>query len=249
MGALTLDGISGVELARRWGVPGVELIATLPSVLDAVHELGARDALAGTVVLAEEQTAGRGRDGPTWHSPLGGVWLGMLLRPAAGDVQTVAIRAGLALAEALDALLGGTVTQLKWPNDVVLDDRKVAGILCEGRWQGDTLPALALGVGVNVANAIPLELQGRAIAVREILPSVRRIDLLDLLVPSLAQTPGGGPLTDKELAAFATRDWLRGRQLRRPAFGRAAGLAADGALFVEAGATTTTVRDGRIELA
>jgi BirA family biotin operon repressor/biotin-[acetyl-CoA-carboxylase] ligase len=249
MAGLSLDGVPVGALAARWGVPRADVFATLPSTLAAVHALCARGAPAGSVVLALEQTAGRGRDGPTWRSPLGGVWLGVLLRPASADAQTVAIRAGLALADALDALLGGPLAQLKWPNDVVLDDRKVAGILCEGRWQGETLQGLALGIGVNVVNALPSDLTTRAIALRELVPEVRRLDVLDRAVPMLARLPAAGELTHAELAAFAARDWLRGRQLRRPAVGRAAGLAPDGALFVEAGSGTTPVRDGHVELA
>lgn len=249
MAELSLDGAAAGELASRWGVPRVDLFDSLPSVLDEVHALCAAGAPVGSVVLATEQTAGRGRDGPTWQSPRGGVWLGVLMRPSSAQVHAVSIRAGLAIADALDVLLGGPLAQLKWPNDVVLSDRKVAGILCEGRWQGDTLQGLALGIGVNVANAVPPDLRGRAIALRELLPDVRRLDLLDRVVPTLARVPGVGPLTHTELAAFAARDWLRGRQLRRPVFGRAAGLAPDGAMFVEAGPTTTLVRDGRVELA
>src|SRR5207247_1967686 len=80
-----------------------------------------------------------------------------LLRPAHSVVGAVAIRAGLAVADAVDALLGAPGTRLKWPNDVLLDDRKIAGILCEGRWQGDRLQWLAVGVGVNVWNAVPAD--------------------------------------------------------------------------------------------
>jgi len=58
------------------------------------------------VVIAEAQTAGRGRDGHTWHSPAGGVWLGMLLRPARAELGVISVRVGLAVADAVDALFG-----------------------------------------------------------------------------------------------------------------------------------------------
>src|SRR5437763_483784 len=67
-----------------------------------------------------------------------------------------------------------TLFRLKWPNDVLLDDRKLAGILCEGRWQGERLQWLAVGVGVNVRNAVPPAVASRAIALEERLPDVRR---------------------------------------------------------------------------
>lgn len=249
---LTLDGVPAAGLAERWGAAQAGLFRTLPSVLDAIHELAAQDAPAGSVILAEEQTAGRGRDGRTWRSPAGGVWLGVLLRPPGVEVGATAIRAGLATADAVDALLagGGPRARLKWPNDVLLDDRKVAGILCEGRWKGDALQWLAVGIGVNVANALPPELRDRALALRDILPSVRRLDLLDRLLPALLRrTARRAPLADDEVSAFAARDWLRGRQLARPLRGRAAGIGPDGALLVEVGAGAVGVREGHVELA
>jgi BirA family transcriptional regulator, biotin operon repressor / biotin---[acetyl-CoA-carboxylase] ligase len=258
MAPLAIDDIPAAVLARRWGVPQCGLFRTLPSSLDAIHDLGAQGAPSGTVVLAEEQTAGRGRDGRTWRSPPGGVWLGMLLRPppALPAAGVLSLRVGLVLADVVEAVLGvrptslsGPRAGLKWPNDVLIDDRKVAGILCESRWQGDALQWLAVGIGVNVANEIPAELGDRAVALADVRPSVRRIDVLDQLVPALLRlTTHGAELTQFECAAFARRDWLRGRQIRAPLAGRAAGIRPDGALLVDTGAGTTMVRDGHVEL-
>ena len=250
MAPVTLDGVPAHSLARRWGVPQAAVFRTITSSLDAVHELGAGGAPHGATVVALEQTAGRGRDGRTWRSPPGGAWLALLLRPPRADVGALSIRTGLVVADAVDELLGLPRTRLKWPNDVLLDDRKLGGVLCEGRWQGDTLLWLALGVGVNVCNAIPAELAPRAIALHEYLPHLRPVDLLDRLVPGLAAVVAGGAvLTEAECQAFAERDWLRGRELRGPAAGRAAGIRPDGALLVESGATTIAVLDGHVELA
>jgi BirA family transcriptional regulator, biotin operon repressor / biotin---[acetyl-CoA-carboxylase] ligase len=247
---LTLDGVPAEALARRWGVPQCELVGQLGSTLDVIHALGAQGAPAGATVIAEEQTAGRGRDGRTWHSPPGGVWVGMLLRPARLDLAAVTIRAGLALADAVDALLTRAETRLKWPNDVLLGDRKLAGILGEARWQGGRVEWLALGVGVNVCNTIPPDVRRRAVALAEWLPAVRRLDLLDRLVPALASvTPGVATLSPAECQAFAARDWLAGRELRAPAAGRATGLAPDGALLIHSDAGTLAVREGHVELA
>jgi BirA family biotin operon repressor/biotin-[acetyl-CoA-carboxylase] ligase len=247
---LALDGVPAADLARRWSVPQCGLFRQLGSTLTAVHDLAAQGAPAGTVVIAEEQTAGRGREGRTWHSPVGGVWLGMLLRPARAQLAVMSVRVGLAVADAVDALLGRVETRLKWPNDVVLGERKLAGILCEGRWHGDTPQWLALGVGVNVCNPIPAAVARQAVALAEWLPAVRRLDLLDRLVPVLAGLASGEPaLSERECAAFAARDWLQGRQLRAPAAGRARGLRPDGALLVDLGAATIAVREGHVELA
>jgi BirA family biotin operon repressor/biotin-[acetyl-CoA-carboxylase] ligase len=248
---VTLDDIPANLLARRWGVPQCGVFRTLSSSLDAIHDVAAQGAPAGTVVVVEEQTAGRGRDGRTWRSPAGGVWLGMLLRPPVPVLGALSLRVGLVLADVVDDLVGPgrPRAQLKWPNDVLVDDRKIAGILCEGRWQGEALQWLGVGVGVNVANAIPEDLAARAIALNELLPDVRRIDVLDRLVPALVPlTTHHAPLTESECTAFARRDWLRGRQLRTPISGRAAGVRPDGALLVDTGAGTTMVREGHVEL-
>jgi len=249
---LELDGVPAARLAQRWGVPQCGLFQRLTSTLDAIHSLGAQGAPAGIVVLAEEQTEGRGRDGRTWHSPAGGVWLGMLFRPAQTDLSAFSLRAGLVLADVVDERVGRPLARLKWPNDVVVGQRgrKLAGILCEGRWQSDALQWFALGIGVNVVNPIPPALADRAASLNEFAPTVRRLDVLDALVPALTRLAAHGlKLTDAECAAFAERDWLRGRQLRAPLFGRAAGVRADGALLVDTGVATAGVRDGHVELA
>lgn len=249
MARLTLDGVPASTLARRWGVPHAALFHTLTSSLDVVHDLAARGAAHGTAVLAEEQTEGRGRDGRTWRSPAGGVWLGMVLRPGHVALGALSVRAGLVVADVVDELLGTPAAQLKWPNDVLLGDRKVAGVLCEMRWQGESPEWLALGVGVNVCNEIPADLASRAVALAEFVPGLRRVDVLDRLVPALAAVATARPtLTEDECRAFAERDWLRGRELRAPAVGRAHGLATDGALLVDRGADTVAVREGHVEL-
>ncbi|HYK10746.1 MAG TPA: biotin--[acetyl-CoA-carboxylase] ligase [Gemmatimonadales bacterium] len=250
MASLTLDGIPGAALAKRWGVPQAGVFDSLGSTLDSIHELGGRGAPSGTVVIAEVQTAGRGRDGRTWRSPVGGLWLGVLLKPQSSDLGVYSIRVGLVVADAIDELLGRPVARVKWPNDVVLTDRKVAGILCEGRWQGDALQWLAIGIGCNVANEIPADVADRATRLIDHRPGVTRLDLCDRLVPALPRLGAAGlRLTDAEVGAFASRDWLAGRDIRLPLAGRARGLRADGALMVETARGAEAVREGHVELA
>jgi len=245
---VTFDGIPAAALARRLGVPRCELAASLGSTLDRAHALGADGAPAGTVVLALEQTAGRGRDGRTWHSPPGGLWLALLLRPRAAPLGIVSIRAGLVLGDVVDELAGRPIARLKWPNDVLLGDRKLAGVLCEGRWQGDTLQWLAIGLGVNVVNEIPAAVRDTAIALSEVVPRVRVLDILDRLVPPLTRLGAAAErLSDQECAAFAARDWLRDRPLRGPVAGHARGVRSDGALMVEVNDAVLAVREGHVE--
>jgi BirA family transcriptional regulator, biotin operon repressor / biotin---[acetyl-CoA-carboxylase] ligase len=109
MAGVTLDGIPGKALAGRWGVPQCRLLSSVGSALDVVHELGAAGAPAGSVVVTLEQTAGRGRDGRTWSSPVGGAWLGVLLRPVGpvvGGLGIMSIRAGLIVADVVDEMIG-----------------------------------------------------------------------------------------------------------------------------------------------
>jgi BirA family biotin operon repressor/biotin-[acetyl-CoA-carboxylase] ligase len=249
---MLLDGLPAAALARRWGVPRVTLFERCASTLDVAHEQAAGGEAAGAVVIAAEQTAGRGRDGRVWHSPVGGIWLAMVLRPVQAELAATSIRAGLIVADVVDELVGRPVARVKWPNDVLCDDRKLAGVLCEGRWQGDALQWLAIGLGINVTNEAPAGLRGRAITLRDLLPAVRRLEVLDRIVGPLARLgTTAARLSESERTAFAARDWLHGRALRLPLRGRGAGLAEDGALLVagvDGGAEPRAVREGHVEL-
>ena len=111
---------------------------------------------AGTAVVAETQAAGRGSRGRGWASAPGGLWLSVLWRGPADVAQLLSIRAGLAVASVLDGLGGLPPVRLKWPNDVIIDDAKVGGILCEGRW-GAANGWVSVGVGLNVTNPLPMD--------------------------------------------------------------------------------------------
>jgi BirA family transcriptional regulator, biotin operon repressor / biotin---[acetyl-CoA-carboxylase] ligase len=122
------------------------------STNDDVRKLAAQGAPEGTVVVADRQTEGRGRLGRAWHSPEGaGLYLSVLLRPTepAEQLGRYAIAAAVAVCEACRALAGARVG-IKWPNDVLGDGRKLAGILCELRGGGAGGAELVVGVGVNV---------------------------------------------------------------------------------------------------
>jgi BirA family biotin operon repressor/biotin-[acetyl-CoA-carboxylase] ligase len=120
-----------------------------PSTMDLARREAAEGAPHGTIVLAEEQTAGRGRFGRAWVSPAGvNIYVTLLLRPTAARMRLLSVMAPLAVAEAFAAQGGRPV--LKWPNDVQLDGLKAAGILLESEWLGNE-PAFALaGVGMNI---------------------------------------------------------------------------------------------------
>jgi BirA family transcriptional regulator, biotin operon repressor / biotin---[acetyl-CoA-carboxylase] ligase len=124
----------------------------------------------GTVVVAAEQTAGRGRHGRRWSSPEGeGLYLSVILRPEIpfSQLWQTAFVASLATAEAVGQV-SGLVPRIKWPNDVLLNGRKVCGILTETRRHGDTgtRRPVIVGIGVNLNNSVfPPEIADKATSI------------------------------------------------------------------------------------
>ncbi|MDW7649840.1 MAG: biotin--[acetyl-CoA-carboxylase] ligase [Bacillota bacterium] len=116
-----------------------------------LRELADKGEPEGTVVLAEQQTAGRGRLGRSWSSPQGGVWLSVLLRPSLPPfkVQLVTLLAAVAAVEATETVVGIT-PGIKWPNDLLVDGKKLAGILTEVSAEMERVNYLILGIGINV---------------------------------------------------------------------------------------------------
>jgi BirA family biotin operon repressor/biotin-[acetyl-CoA-carboxylase] ligase len=139
------------DLAARGGprLPALEWHDELGSTSDRLKDLARAGAPAWTVVVGERQTGGRGREGRTWQSPKGGLYLSVLLRPASERVSLIPLAAGVAVAEAV--LEFGVRAELKWPNDVLVSGRKLAGILAEASSSGSGVEWVVLGVGVNVA--------------------------------------------------------------------------------------------------
>jgi BirA family biotin operon repressor/biotin-[acetyl-CoA-carboxylase] ligase len=244
---MTYDGLAPAELAARLKAPGCLSLVSVTSTMDIVHELAGEGAPSGTVVLADEQVAGRGRQGRQWHSPRGaGVWLGYLARPErTTEGSVLSLRAGLAVVDAVAEV--GANARLKWPNDVILEDRKLAGILCEARWVADRLAWVAVGIGINVHGPFPGDIADRAIALTEAVPGATRLQVLEALVPRLHRMPDMPDLTDQERAAYDRCDWLAGRRIRQPVRGVALGVDRDGALMVETGRGVSRVVGGNIE--
>jgi BirA family biotin operon repressor/biotin-[acetyl-CoA-carboxylase] ligase len=232
-------------------VPSLVVLARATSTMDVLHELAQGGAPAGSAVVAEEQEGGRGSRGRGWLSPPGGLWLSVLARPAAAGLELLSLRAGLAVAERLDEMGLASYLRLKWPNDLMLGERKAGGILCEARWQGATPAWVVIGLGLNVTNRPPPSLESTAAWLGLARPSLTASALVAPMVEALrAIDPSAGPLTDDERARYARRDWLLGRALLAPVSGTADGVAADGGLLVRgADGSTTAVRAGTVVLA
>ena len=168
------DRLLPAEIARhltteRFG-RRLECFETIDSTNVQAARLARDDAPEGTLVLAERQTHGRGRLGRTWVSPARvNLYASFVLRPrlSPADAPQLALAAAVAVARALAPLAPGRVA-IKWPNDCLLDGRKVAGILTEMDAEVDRIRAVVLGIGVNLnapARAFPVDLRPTATSV------------------------------------------------------------------------------------
>jgi BirA family biotin operon repressor/biotin-[acetyl-CoA-carboxylase] ligase len=219
------------------GTPRVHLRRT-DSTNERARELAMRGAPHGTLVTAGEQTAGRGRQGRTWSAPAGKALLcSLLLRD---PPRLLPLAAGVAVAE-----VAGDGALIKWPNDVLIDGRKVAGILVEGRPQQHWM---VLGIGLNVAlrrEDFPPELRELAGTLglddEAIEPMLGR--LLAALERWLAASES------EVLEAVRARDALLDRQVRWPGgAGRGAGIDGDGRLVVATEEGHVSLEAGEVHL-
>lgn len=215
-------------------------------------ELGHEDEPHGSLVIAEEQSAGRGRTGRIWHSEKSsGIYMSMLLRPPLTPVQAPALTltAGLAVRDAVAEQIG-VEPDLRWPNDVLLNGKKVCGILTEMYAEPDRIRFVVVGIGFNVNHAkLPAELASIATSLRiETGQAQSRVELVVRLLRRFEtyynQLLNEGPAP---IVARFTKvsSYARGRRVRvstgqETFFCTTAGLDASGLLRVERD-------DGRVE--
>ena len=245
MGDARLEGLDGPALAARLSLPACEVHECVASTMDVAHAAASSGAPAGTLILAHEQLAGRGRGGSRWASPPGGgLWMTLIERPVApGGISVLSLRAGLHLAEALDELAGESV-RLKWPNDLYLRAGKLAGVLIEARWRDDRVEWVAIGLGLNV---LPVSGLSTAAALA---PGATRLAAFDCAVPALRRAAAlGGPLSSDELSLYAKRDLSLGRRILEPVAGVVAGVGPTGDLLVHSATGPVSCRAGSIVFA
>lgn len=224
----------------------LEFHESIGSTNDRAHELLFEAGGDGGVVLAEVQTAGRGRRGRAWISP-GGVnlTLSVALRPAlaAADGWQLGLATALATLEACRTATPASALGLKWPNDVVAgDERKVAGLLIETVMSGERLTGAVLGIGIN-ANwrpaEMPEEIAGRAMSLSALAGAdVDRVALLDRLLDALdeevlAVEAGHSPLARYRAACVTIGREVAVDTAAGIVHGRAVGLDANGSLLLE----------------
>ena len=174
----------------------VRWLASTTSTMDVASTLAHEGARPGVVIVADEQTSGRGRRGTAWASPPGaGLYFSMVARPSDAALSLLTLAAGVGVRDGVRAATG-LAADLKWPNDLIVGPRKLAGILAEGISIGSPEQAVIIGVGVNVRPAAyPPEVAARATSLEDELgkPIDRGPLLAEILVAlwdRLAQKPG-----------------------------------------------------------
>jgi BirA family transcriptional regulator, biotin operon repressor / biotin---[acetyl-CoA-carboxylase] ligase len=178
----------------------------------------------GTVFLAEEQTAGRGRGAHTWHSARStGIYCSVILRPEVppSDVLVLSLAVGLAVRAAIEQIDSRVQPDLKWPNDLLLDGKKVCGILTEMHSEATQVRHIVIGIGVNVNQAsFPDDIAHEAISLRMVSGTEwSRVELTAALLKSLdreyrdlLQEPDARASI---LQRFAERSsWVQGKEAR-----------------------------------
>lgn len=229
-------------------------IIHLPEV-DSTNEyakLIALDEREGTVVVADRQTAGKGRKGRTWASPEGGLWMSVILKPKAEPkhLPTLVFIGALAVVDTLWKF--GIEAGIKWPNDVWVNGRKICGVLTEGRIREFVI----LGIGLNVNNEVPEELRKIATSMREFLGrEVSLSEAFHTLIRNLDHWYG--LFLDRRygeiISALKERSIVLGKEVKiiddeTELVGRAVDIDVDGALILETPKGRVRVLHGDISL-
>lgn len=239
------DWSRAADPERRIG-HAVEFHAEIGSTNDRARQALGEATGEGLAVVADLQTAGRGRRGRTWISPPGANLLfSVAWRPrmAAGPAGLLGMAAGLAVRDACAALVPDADLAIRWPNDVVdAEGRKVAGLLVETALEGGELTEAVVGIGINVnwlPAEMPPEIAGGATSLQALLGApVDRVALLGGVLEALDQGAAALERGDAQLERLRASSWLDGRDIEvdtgtETITGRAAGIADDGSLLVD----------------
>jgi BirA family biotin operon repressor/biotin-[acetyl-CoA-carboxylase] ligase len=242
-----------------WDVRYFDQVDSTQRVAADLAQSGAGE---GTVVIAERQSAGRGRLGRAWHSPAGvNLYMTVILRPRIplAEVPRLSLVAGIAVAEALETVAPGLVA-LKWPNDIWLCERKAGGIIAEAVTDAtQRLLYVLLGIGLNLNlawNDIPIELRGKATSV--LITTGRECDRVQLAATlfdalgvryNAAQERGFSAVRTRYERYFA----LNGRRVtvidgRTTSAGVVRGIDDDGALLLDTGNGLSRILTGDVSV-
>jgi len=224
-------------LAKR-----IEYFDVINSTMDEAFRLGMAGAEEGTLICAEGQTKGRGRLGRGWTSPKGkGIYISILLRPKLQPlmVSQLTLLCAVAVAEAIERAAGINMA-IKWPNDVLINNKKVVGILTEMNAETDRIKFVIVGIGVNV-NATNAQLPAHATSLRqEMQKNFSRIEILQEILRRFEywylrfQKEGFAPILEqwKDLSVTLGRN-VRIADTKQVIDGKAIGIDEDGGLLIK----------------
>ena len=168
----TADRITASEILSRnqasWVGKSIEYFEVTDSTNQRIYDFAEKGREEGLLAVAEEQTGGKGRRGRSWVSPPGtGIWMSLLLRPKVEPQKAsmVTIVAALAMTKAMEKITGMEI-RIKWPNDVVLNGKKVCGILTEMSAELEEIHYIIVGIGINAnTESFPEDIQDRATSI------------------------------------------------------------------------------------
>ena len=179
--------VSSPDLMLPYEFPGLEerihYFPEIGSTMDAARELARKGAKEGTIVIAEAQAHGRGRLSREWLSPKGGIYFTLILRPRISPAYAprINLMASVAVATTIKKLFGLNA-ELKWPNDVLIEDRKVCGILAEMDAEMDVINFVNVGIGINANTSVP-QFVKTATSLKDVLGrEISRKDFLSVLL-------------------------------------------------------------------
>lgn len=182
-----------VKIGLNTKVIGKEVLYfdTVDSTNNKLRLLALEGAEEGTVVIADEQSGGKGRRGHVWSSPKStGLWMSVLLKPdiTPQEASRITLVAGLSVCQGINALLGIN-SGIKWPNDILIDDKKICGILTEMNAQIDNVEFVVVGIGVNVnIEVFPEELKEVAVSLRQVIgDKVKRSEVATAIIERLEE--------------------------------------------------------------
>lgn len=250
-------GCTAAELAALWDVPAVFLYERVGSTNDIARQLAVGDAPARSLVIADQQTRGRGRAGRSWSSPSGlGLYISQVIRPADSEFSTLPLRLGVLLANRLDRWTGGRPVAVKWPNDLLVQSRKLAGILCEAAWSGPSIDHIVIGIGINVLHRredFPDAVRDTAVSLAELSAEpVSRFEVATAAIEALgALEAGGNWLADigrRNALADCIVEIADSESGRVTGRGRVTGFDPEGGLVLAEGASSTVVRSGTVRI-
>jgi BirA family biotin operon repressor/biotin-[acetyl-CoA-carboxylase] ligase len=178
---------------------------TVSSTMDIAFQLGIKGLPEGTIVLAEAQTKGRGRLGRSWFSPkYKGIYLSLILRPRIlpHEAPLLTLMSAVSICEAVKEKTGFN-TQIKWPNDILIHNKKLGGILTELNAETDVSRFVVIGMGLNVNNDKKILTQGATSLREQKKEEINRLDLLQEILHKIEenylifQRKGAAPIIDK----------------------------------------------------